>query len=289
MKLSLKNQTRRYLLIILSILVFLPPVALIPRLFGSLSLCGSPFCMRMLLSFEGFSAMTKTLFMGLFLLIVIFAVSFAFGRFWCSHVCPVGGATEIASKAVPEKMKISYRWIKSPAVRYSYLASFFILPVLGVGGLCCNYCNFSVISSLFSSPGDPSSRMILAGFGGITNLALLVLLGILAAGGRAYCNFFCPVGAIDSLFNWLGSKLRFARRIRINQSKCNSCGQCIRDCPLWAIERKPDNSVNINQLSCMPCKICIEKCQRDAISYQKPQVISEKDLIKSGSLSLGSH
>jgi len=245
--------------------------------------------MRMLLDFQDFSRMSKTLFIGLILLAGIFAVSFFLGRFWCSHVCPIGGVTEIGSKAVPGKLKINYRWISAPAVRYSYLAAFLFLPLLGVGGLCCNYCNFSVVSSIFGSVVDPSSRLLLAGFGGITNLTLLVLLGVFAAGGRAYCNFLCPIGAIDSVFNWAGSKFRFMKRIRIDMSKCNSCGKCIKDCPMWAIEKKPDNSVVINQLSCIPCKICIEKCQKEAISYQKEELISERDIVKSGSVSLEPH
>ncbi|MFZ0280808.1 MAG: 4Fe-4S binding protein [Bacteroidales bacterium] len=286
---KISSQKKRFLIIVLAVLAFLPPLAFIPRFFGSLSICGSPFCMRMLLSFEGFSAMSKTLFMGLYLIAAIFIVSFIAGRFWCSHVCPVGGITEIGSKAVPDKLKINYRWISAPAVRYSYLAAFLLLPVLGVGSLCCSYCNFSIISSLFGSVTNPSSRVLLAGFGGITDILLLLLLGIFAVGGRAYCNFLCPVGSVDAIFNWLGSKIRFLKRIRINQSKCNSCNQCIKACPMWAIEKQSDNSVKINQLSCIPCKICIEKCQQDAISYQKEEYLSEKDLIKSGSVYLEPH
>src|SRR5512147_2319279 len=128
---KISSQYKRYLIIILAVLALLPPIALLPRLFGSLSLCGSPFCMRMLLSFEGFSAMSRTLYVGLILIVAILAVSFIAGRFWCSHVCPVGGITEIGSKAVPEKLKINYRWISAPSVRYSYLAAFLFLPLLG--------------------------------------------------------------------------------------------------------------------------------------------------------------
>jgi len=284
MKMSI--QKKRYLIIILAVLAFLPPLALLPRFFGSMSICGSPFCMRMLLSFQGFSAMSKTLFIGLILIITILIVSFIAGRFWCSHVCPIGGITELGSKAVPDKMKINYSWISSPAVRYSYLAAFLVLPVLGVGSLCCSYCNFSIISSLFGSATNPASRVLLAGFGGITDILLLLLLGIFAVGGRAYCNFLCPIGAIDSAINWLGSNIKFFKRIRINQSKCNSCNQCVKACPMWAIETHEDKSVTINQLSCIPCKICIEKCQQDAISYQKEEYSSERELIKSASVSL---
>jgi ferredoxin len=98
---------------------------------------------------------------------------------------------------------------------------------------------------------------------------LLVLLGFLAVGGRAYCNFLCPIGAVDAIFNWLGSKIKFLKRIRIDKTKCINCDLCIKECPVWAIERKENNTTTINQISCMPCKICIEKCPEKAISFRK--------------------
>lgn len=282
----ISGQKKRFALIILSVLVFLPPVAIIPRFFGSMSICGSPFCMRMLLGFEGFSMMSKTLFVGLYMMAAIFLISLIAGRFWCSHVCPVGGIAEAASRVVPDKMKINYKWISAPAVRYSYLAAFLFLPVLGIGGLCCNYCNFSIVSSIFGSISSPVSRVLVTGIGGMINLSLLLLLGVFATGGRAYCNFLCPIGAIDSLFNWAGSKIKFIKRLRIDETKCNSCNACVSECPVWAIEKGSENRLQINQLSCIPCKICIEKCQKNAISFQAGNYSSEKHLIKSGSLSL---
>ena len=266
---KLTSQTKRYLIIIFGIIVFLPPVALIPRVFGSMSICGSPFCMRMLLSIEGFSAMSKVLFMGLFMLAVILIISFFAGRFFCSHLCPIGGITEIGSKIIPKRLKINYTWISAPAVRYSYLIAFLILPILGVGSICCGYCNFSIISSLFGSITNPASRILLLTFSGTVNLVMIILLGFLAVGGRAYCNFLCPIGAIDAIFNWLGSKIKFFKRIRIDKAKCTKCNQCIKECPVWAIEKKEDNSIKINQISCIPCKICIEKCPEKAISFRK--------------------
>jgi len=265
----LSVQTKRYLILILGILIFLPPIAFIPRFFGSMSICGSPFCMRMLLSIEGFAAMSKVLFMGLFMLIVIFLISFFAGRFFCSHLCPIGGVTEIGSKIIPKRLKINYSWISAPAVRYSYFIAFLVLPVLGVGSLCCSYCNFSIISSLFGSITNPASRILLLTFSGMVNLAMIILLGFLAVGGRAYCNFLCPIGAIDGVFNWLGSKIKFFKRIRIDKEKCTKCNLCISECPVWAIEQKEDKSIKINQISCIPCKICIEKCPEKAISFRK--------------------
>jgi ferredoxin-type protein NapH len=266
---KLSAQTKRYVIIVFGILIFLPPLAFIPRFWGSMSICGSPFCMRMLLSIDGFATISKVLYVGLIMLTAILLISFFAGRFFCSHLCPIGGITELGNKIVPKWLKINYSWIPAPVVRYSYLAAFFLLPVLGVGTLCCNYCNFSLVSSLFGSIANPASRLFIFTFNGIINLVMIILLGFLAVGGRAYCNFFCPVGAIDAFANWLGSKIKFFKRIRIDKEKCTQCNSCVKECPLWAIEKKEDNSLEINQISCMPCKKCIEKCPEKAISYRK--------------------
>lgn len=263
------TQKLRYLTIILGILVFLPPIAFLPRIFGSMSLCASPFCIKMIISISDFSEYAKIFFVGVVLLTIILITTFFFGRFWCSHLCPIGGSMELVSKAVPKKLKLNYTCISAPSVRYGYFLAFLILPVIGVGSICCGYCHITIISHLFGSIFNPHYMLFLFTNYSLITLMLVVLLGFFARGGRAYCNFLCPIGALDALFNWFGSKLKFTKRIRIDEKKCNGCGLCKEHCPLWAIEIKKDKYAKINQLSCMPCKICEEKCPENAISLRK--------------------
>ncbi|MFA5782785.1 MAG: 4Fe-4S binding protein [Bacteroidales bacterium] len=267
MKLSVQN--KRYLFIIAGILLFLPPIAIVPRFFGAMSMCSAPMCMRMLFSIKSFVAMSNLLYMGLIMLIAILLISFFAGRYWCSYLCPFGGITEIISKIVPQKIKINYSWIPSPAVRYGYFAAALMLPAFGIGNICGTFCNVTVISNLFGSTTNSAYLIMIQTFSGLVNLGMIILLGFIAVGGRAYCNFLCPIGAADAIINWLGSKVKFFKRIRIDENKCTNCGLCIKECPVWAIEKKENNTTKINQISCIPCKICMEKCPEKAISFQK--------------------
>lgn len=48
------------------------------------------------------------------------------------------------------------------------------------------------------------------------------------------------------------------------QDRCDACGECIKVCPVAAIEKSP-KGVTINPISCVGCGICVPKCPRQAI------------------------
>jgi len=50
--------------------------------------------------------------------------------------------------------------------------------------------------------------------------------------------------------------------------KCNNCGECIRHCPMKAIESTPKGFV-INSISCTGCGICVPKCPAEAIDLKQ--------------------
>ncbi len=51
---------------------------------------------------------------------------------------------------------------------------------------------------------------------------------------------------------------------RIDSIKCDSCGICIKACPVAAIE-KTQEGVTVNSISCVGCGICLPKCPKEAI------------------------
>jgi heterodisulfide reductase subunit A len=48
------------------------------------------------------------------------------------------------------------------------------------------------------------------------------------------------------------------------QDKCDACGECIKACPVAAIEAS-STGVTINPISCVGCGICVPKCPKEAI------------------------
>jgi ferredoxin-type protein NapH len=253
-----------------SIILFLPPLSFLFQTTGGTAFCGT-WCLRTFwspspdMTFQTIGARIARGYIGagLFFLIIIGTLFFA--RYWCSHICPVGGFMEMVSRIIPEKLKIDYSAIPAPAVRYGYLFAFVAAPLFGIGSICCSYCNFGVMPRLVGLIFNPSGIVYFLRISGMISLALVVILGFLSKGGRGYCNFMCPVGAIDALINKLGAG--FGLRMRVSKDKCTACGKCAEICPTWAI--KVDEVAEISQLSCMPCRKCEVVCSVDAIGYGK--------------------
>jgi ferredoxin len=258
----------RTVILLASIVLFLPPLAAIVQLTADVNFCGR-WCPRMFFVWrEGTSATAFLMgfvrsYMGVTLVVAILATTFALGRYWCSHLCPIASPLELGSKILPSSMKLDFSATPAPQFRYAYLSVYLIAPAIGLGSLCCNYCNFAAVPRLFGAAFSQGDLTYFLRFQGAVNLGLLLFLGIFAKGGRAYCNMLCPIGALDAISNRIGA--RFGRRMHIDQNRCTNCGECASVCPTWAIET--GDATTINQLSCMPCRLCQESCPTDAIYY----------------------
>jgi ferredoxin len=261
----------RYLL--LGLVLFMPPLVLILQsTTGDDSFCGS-WCPRMFFLWREGSTLSAFLFgwlrswAGVLLVLGIIGVSLFCGRLWCSHLCPIGGALELGNRIFPSRLSIPYASIPAVPVRYGYFAVYMLAPALGLGSLACNYCNFAAVPRLFGAAfGSQADIAYFLRAAGLINLGLLLLLGVLAKGGRAYCNFLCPLGAIDGLVNRVSQG--FGKRVRINLHSCTNCGQCAEACPTTAISAKEEGH-QIDQLSCLPCGKCQAVCPEQAISYTR--------------------
>jgi len=265
----------RTAILIVSLLLFLPPLALVFQLSsGDGDFCGT-WCPRMFfawregVSFGDFMLGMLRSYLGVLLVLAILLSTFFFGRWWCSHLCPVGGATELGSRLFPRRLKIPYHNVPAAPVRYGYLAVYLIAPALGLGSLCCSYCNFAAVPRFFGAMFTPADLAYFLRTAGLINLALLFLLGFLARGGRAYCNFFCPIGALDALVSRFGA--RWGKRQYVLAHQCTGCGDCQKVCPTWSISLndEPEGKAAIDTLSCMPCGACQTTCPEGAIRYGK--------------------
>ena len=271
------NIKPRYILILFGILIFLPPLALIPQIAGEPNMCGK-VCPRMFFILSPNGVMQdavsniEAMWVGAMLALTILIVTFFFGRLWCSHICPIGGFTEIVSRLLPKRLKINYSWIESPPFRYGYFAIFIAGAYAGIGSIACKLCNYRVIPFLVGSPFEPAYITYLSTSMGLAGLLTVSVTGFFAKGGRAYCNLLCPVGAVDSLVNFVSSRLGITKKVRTDESKCDGCGKCIGSCMVWAL--KPDERQKIKRdvFSCISCRECENICPKGAISYGKHKI-----------------
>ncbi len=265
------GQKFRYILIIISCLMFFAPLLIIPGMAGNPDLCGK-LCMRRFylyypgMSLDDFLMQISVAWVGVAALILIFVTTFFWGRMWCAYVCPVGGLPELVSRSLNDHWKIEYRSLPQVPIRYGYFTFFVIaMPTLGISA--CTLCNFITVPRIFEAFADGLMGIsFIFSTVGIVNLALLFLLGFFSSKGRAYCQLLCPIGAMDGLINRAGAKFRFTRHIRVERDRCTGCNICARNCMTGAI-KMVDRIAIVDQHSCMSCHECVDVCDWDAIDW----------------------
>ncbi|MCS4542027.1 MAG: 4Fe-4S binding protein [Euryarchaeota archaeon] len=293
---KLKRNWLRYFMFIVGFLLLVSPFALVAR--TGLYLMGTTnnpawqqastdipdihsTCLRMTVDwiFNGDILERVAVYPLRGMILVLLPIAFLFGPLFCGWLCPAGSFTESLSRLVPSKFKMNLSNASPTAIRYGFLAAFVTLAV-GIkfsdvikakfSSVCCSYCNFALTNRIIEGAFLLDLRDLF--FGHWTSAALITLFlwlfvfGIFMQGGRGFCNFFCPAGALQSLLHFLGSKLRFTYKIRVDQSKCNDCWHCKNSCPVWAIQ---SGSIKIDRHLCNMCKECIIECNHGALSFSR--------------------
>jgi len=195
------------------------------------------------------------------------AVALLFGPLFCGRLCPVGAMSELVSRItpLPSRYRMRIRDTRVTAsLRYGFLAGF-ILMGLAAGGRVAE-CSYGVDLGRYCS-SSITEYMSLGLFGGalpanfwntgllLTLFAWLVLGGIMMVGGRGWCLFFCPLGALSGLSHALGSRLGLYH-VQFHEDKCRRCRRCEVSCPMWAIglDRRVEHSL------CISCGECVHNC-----------------------------
>ncbi len=64
---------------------------------------------------------------------------------------------------------------------------------------------------------------------------------------------------------------------KTDMEKCNSCGVCIRRCPMGSINREePSDIIGI----CIKCHACIKRCGQNAKYFDDEQFVSHKLMLE---------
>ncbi len=216
------------------------------------------------------------------ILAILIIVTLVFGRIYCSVICPLGIMQDIFSR-FGKRHRFRYSPEKK-GLRYTILVVFIVCLIVGfapVTTLLAPYSAYGrIIQSIFRPVYDMLSNTLMVfdmRMGGyhigyteiwmrsISTFAIAVLtfvgLGWLAwRHGRSYCNTLCPVGTILSLFARVS-----LLRIQVDESKCNKCSLCERNCKASAIDSKTGN---IDYSRCVVCGDCLTTCKHGALEYK---------------------
>ena len=264
-------QLRRVTGYILGFVLFYAPFALFQRSLGYMltgkwqELTIHNLCLRKPVEHVLDGGLLQFTSVSVLSLILLLVVTFFFGAIFCGKLCPAGAFTEYLSKLVPERFKIDWsKYTEIAPIRYGMLAAFMLIPFVG-GALACAYCNYYVFDLLanYAVRGyffSMSSSLLL------TAILWLVVFGLFTKGGRGYCNFLCPVGAVQNLVHYFSSQLPFVYRMQVDKSKCIGCKKCVRTCPMQAV-KVHENKAEICLHNCIVCGQCAHDCPVKAIGY----------------------
>ena len=219
--------------------------------------------------------------------IAVPAVTFIFGRIYCSVICPMGVFQDIViwmSRRVRRNVPPKKRTLPPPPkflrhVSLGLCAALVALGFVSLGALLDGYSLYGRIAAQIFRPAYSVLHNLVAAFlAGHGHPVLFrevifvrgaCALAVAAAGlvgvalmawwrGRLFCNALCPVGAVLSL-----AAHRPLVRIRIDSEKCVKCGLCAASCKCGAIDVSRKRIVDS---ACVRCFDCARACRKGAIS-----------------------
>ena len=280
---------------IVFILIVLAFVGLMPQAAALLKIQAAPSLMKTIAAFSTGALATC---------IVILLVTFLFGRFYCSVICPLGITQDIAAfifrrKGKPLPSHLAFLRAICLGIALGFLA---IGWTLGFKMLD-PYSNFGRPFAAWNQPkpavvektdetaaekeddddsedekqnavaaptdaveSNCSKGCILSSYGIGAILPVIVIIGAAIWRKRLFCNAICPVGTTLGIVSRIG-----LFKLSITE-KCIKCGRCVKACNAGCIDI--DNH-DIDNARCVRCMNCIAACPMGAIHFGRPVAASQ--------------
>ena len=191
---------------------------------------------------------------------IILLYGFLFGRWICGFLCPFGLIQELIHKIPTPKIKKGRLTRVLSYFKYVVLTVFVgVLPLMYLSpGFCKFICPAGTLEGAIGLLSNE------ANVGQFDNLGpwftwKFVLLVFFVVGCifmyRFFCRFFCPLGALYSLFN----KISLVG-MKVDKPKCTDCGICVSKCQM--------DIAHVGDHECISCGECISACPTKAIRWK---------------------
>ena len=185
---------------------------------------------------------------GIFISVLMIALTLVFGRFFCGWMCPLGAVLDAAAFVIRKK---SERAVSFGVFGRSF--KFIVMSVLVLIALAGNS------NMLIADPLVIMSNLVTLNLA-IPNLALFAIaLASVILIRRFWCRFLCPLGALYAI------PASVARLRRVVTKECSdSCRACHKKCRMGAI--KEDASYVKSE--CILCMDCVYDCPEHATRFR---------------------
>jgi polyferredoxin len=210
---------------------------------------------------------------GFFIFIAIVAVSFVFGKSFCSWICPVGFLSELVGdfgdKMQKKFFKRSFRMPKIldyplRGLKYLLLAFFVYAIFFTMTEAALKY----FLDSPYNIISDVKMYYFFADISR-TSLIVISVLFILSIFIRNFwCRYLCPYGALLGVLGFLSPT-----KIKREKEKCIDCSLCTKACP---------SMINVEKASvilsdeCTSCLNCVDACPVEDTLYIKSYITKKK-------------
>lgn len=227
-------------------------------------------------------------------LFVVLGLTLAFGRVYCSTVCPLGILQDVIirlRRKIDRRKRFQYRK-QYIVLHYALLGATALAAIAGsmtLLNLLEPYSNYGRIMTNGVEPllilGNNAISFLLGKFGvyslyritlraipwetlGVSALFLGVVGHMAYRHGRLFCNTLCPAGALLGIL----SRLSFFKLV-VDDDACNGCGACERVCKAGCIESA---TMTIDFHACVGCFNCLKSCPTDGIVFRS--VLAERKM-----------
>lgn len=201
--------------------------------------------------------------------VIWLALTFLFGRLYCSTACPVGTFSDIflrLRRKIPSLRK-PFRYRSRSRWSIHVLWIYILCVVLGVSAVAFAIEPWNIFRNAAAAANPDAVKLTWTaiGRGAVTGavagiIALVVIAALSLWRGREFCARWCPLGTAMGYVQELAMM-----HIEIDPDKCVSCGKCEENCRSQCIKVV---SRFIDEKRCVRCFECVANCPAGAIRYQ---------------------
>lgn len=193
---------------------------------------------------------------GFFILLSVIALSWVFGKSFCSWICPFGTLSEYIAdfgdrvqKNLFKRILYIPKWLDYPLRSLKYfLFGFFAQAIFTMTAFTLN----TFLSSSYNIVSDIKMYYFFAEISRFSLIVIAVLFVFSIFIRGFWCRYLCPYGALVGILSLLSPN-----KIIRNTESCIDCNKCTIVCPARI---KVDKVRTIISDECTTCMSCVDVC-----------------------------